>query len=40
MMDGKVSKEKRISRWIDQENLVLLDKTDLKTMHKDNKGGW
>ena len=49
MMDAKVSKNKHISRWVDQENVVLdkiyenavesmLDKTKSKTMHKDKKG--
>ena len=36
-MDVKVTKDKCISRWIDQENLVYVDEIEAKTMHK---GDW
>ena len=37
-MDIKVSKDKNISRWVDRENLIMLDETESKTMHKDEEG--
>ena len=36
MMDAKFSKDKNISRWVD--NLIMLDETESKTMHKDEEG--
>ena len=33
-MDVKVSRNKQISRWVDQENLKIAS----KTVHKDEKG--
>ena len=38
MMDAKFSTDKNISRWVDQENLIMLDETESKTMHKDEEG--
>ena len=40
MMGIKVSKNKHISRWVDQENLSMLDEIESKTVHKDEEGGW
>ena len=37
-MDVKVSKDKHISRWVDQENLIILDETEQKIMHKAKEG--
>ena len=36
MMDVNVSKD--ISRWVDRENLIMLDEIESKTMHKDEEG--
>ena len=38
MMDVKVSKHKNISRWVDRENLIKLDKVESKTVCKDEDG--
>ena len=38
MMDIKVSKDKHISRWVDQENLIDVRSNIIKTMHKDKEG--
>ena len=38
MIDVKVSKVKNISRWVDGENLIMLDEIESKTVHKDNEG--
>ena len=35
MMDVKVSKNKHISRWVDQENLITLDEIESKIVHND-----
>ena len=40
MMGIKVSKNKHISRWVDQENLSMLDEIESKTVHKDEEGDW
>ena len=42
-MDLKVSKDKRISRWADQQNLILdvnlmLDEIESKAVHSDEDG--
>ena len=37
-MDAKFSKDKNISIWVDRENLIMLDETESKTMHKDEEG--
>ena len=37
MMDVEVSKDKNISRWVDRENLIMLDKVESKTVHKDEE---
>ena len=40
-MAAKVSKDKRISIWIDRENLSsVLDEIESKTVHKDEEGDW
>ena len=39
-MDVKVTKDKYISRWIDQENVVYVDEIEAKTMHKGKEGDW
>ena len=39
-MDVKVSKDKNISRWVDGENLINVDETESKTLHKDEEGDW
>ena len=40
-MAAKVSKDKRISIWIDWENLSsVLDEIESKTVHKDEEGDW
>ena len=36
-MGIKVSKDKHISRWVDWENLIMLDKIASKTVHKDKE---
>lgn len=38
MMDNKVSKDRHFSRWVDQDNSSMLDKMELKTVHKDEEG--
>ena len=38
MMDIKVSKNKNISRWLNRENLIILDEIEWKTVHKDEEG--
>ena len=40
MMDGKVSKYKHISIWVDGENLIYVRWKESKTMHKDEEGEW
>ena len=37
MMVVEVSKDKNISRWVDRENLIMLDKVESKTVHKDEE---
>ena len=37
-MDVKVSKEKNISTWVDQENFNMSDEIESKTAHKEDKG--
>ena len=38
--DGvKVFKDKLISRWVDRENLPILDEIESKTVHKNNQVG-
>ena len=39
-MDIKVSKDKLIGRWGDQENLIYVTWNELKTVHKDEEGDW
>ena len=34
MIDVKVSKDKHTCRWVDRENLIMLDKWESKTMQK------
>ena len=38
-MNVKVSKDKHMRRWVDQEYLSMLDEIVSKTVHKD-KGDW
>ena len=38
MMDVKVSQDKHINRWVDRENLFMLDEIASKTVHKDEEG--
>ena len=38
MMDIKISRDKHISSWVDQENSSALDEWESKTMHKDEEG--
>ena len=37
-MDVKVSQDKHINRWVDQENLFMLDEIESKTVRKDEEG--
>ena len=42
-MEVKVSKDKHISRWADQQNLIvdanlMLDEIESKTVHSDQEG--
>ena len=38
MMDAtKVSKDKRISRWVDQENLIVVNEIERKIVYKDEE---
>ena len=38
MMDAtKVSKDKRISRWVDQENLIVVNEIERKMVYKDEE---
>ena len=37
MMVVEVCKDKNISRWVDRENLIMLDKVESKTVHKDEE---
>ena len=37
MMDIKVSKDKHITKWVDQRASSMFDKTESKTMHKDEE---
>ena len=39
-MDAKVSKDKKISRRVDRENLICVVEIESKTMQKDKKGDW
>ena len=38
MMEVKVSKDKNISRWVNRENLIMLDEIESKTVHKNKEG--
>ena len=33
----KVSKDKRISRWVDQENLIVVNEIERKMVYKDEE---
>ena len=33
----KVSKDKRISRWVDQENLIVVNEIERKIVYKDEE---
>ena len=37
-MDVTLSIEKHISRWVDLENLILLEEIAWKAVHKDEEG--
>ena len=38
MTDVKVSKDKHISRWVNRENLIMLDEIKSKTEHNNEVG--
>ena len=40
MMVVEVSKDKNISKWVDQETSSMLGEIESKTMHKDEEGDW
>ena len=40
MTDVKVSKDEHISKWVDQENLIMLDEKESATKHKNKEGDW
>ena len=40
MVDSKVSKDKHISRWVDQENLTYLDGIESKIVYNNKEGDW
>ena len=38
MMDVKVSKDKHISRWVDEKTSSMLEEIESKTVHNDEEG--